>query len=136
MTTLRRSRSFAEAVGARYRCAALASPFRRERHSGTAASAQGPPARQPHLQRPSDVRKAITRTVERVLHELLTAIDAGDWARVRLLLHPYARWTDKQGTALRGRSAVIAHLLEAPVTTAPCAYELRDGQICRWHEGA
>ena len=69
-----------------------------------------------------------------VVERLLEAIQARDWDRVRLLLHPYLRWTNVCGTALRGRKAVMAYLVDAPVAATPNAYELRDGQVYRWRE--
>lgn len=59
------------------------------------------------------------------------AVDAGEWDRARLLLHPYLHFHDG-GTALRGRNAVLAHLRSHPTPKPPAAVEVRDGQLYRW----
>jgi len=59
------------------------------------------------------------------------AMDAGEWADVRPLLHPYLHWHDGDLT-LRGRAQVLAHLQEHPVPKPPRAVEVRDGQVHRW----
>ncbi len=61
------------------------------------------------------------------------AILAGDWAGLRLLLHPYLHWTGPNGEAVRGRTRVLAMLQEQlHPPEPPAAVELRDGQIYRW----
>ena len=51
---------------------------------------------------------------------------------VRLLLHPYLRWTRADGTLLRGRIKVLAVLEAELPARAPRVTELRDGQVYRW----
>ncbi len=63
---------------------------------------------------------------------LRTAVAAGDWDAVRLLLHPYLHWTDRDGSVLRGRRNVLAMLAGAGVPDPPESVELRDGQVYRW----
>ena len=60
------------------------------------------------------------------------AILAQDWEVLRVLLHPYVRWTDARGQVVRGRSKVLAMLKEAGTPDPPVEVELRDGQIYRW----
>ncbi len=60
------------------------------------------------------------------------AVAAGDWAAVRLLLHPYLQWTDQRGATVRGRRTVLDVLQQTGPPDPPAAVELRDGQIYRW----
>jgi hypothetical protein len=79
--------------------------------------------------------------VPKMLHELpeqpaptaaaWAAMDAGDWARLRPLLHPYLHWTDRD-VDVRGRNRVLAHLRDRPTPRPPLEVEVRDGQIYRW----
>jgi hypothetical protein len=62
---------------------------------------------------------------------VLEAIGHGNATDVKLMLHPYLRWT-APGVKLRGRTDVLAHLAEGRDHRAPDEYELRDGQIYRW----
>lgn len=59
------------------------------------------------------------------------AVDAGEWAEVKALLHPYLHFTDGE-VALRGRTNVLAHLRNSPTPKPPAAVEVRDGQLYRW----
>ncbi len=59
------------------------------------------------------------------------ALDSGEWGELRLLLHPYLHWRDRDGD-LRGRVQVLAHLHEVPRPRPPRKVELRDGQVYRW----
>lgn len=59
------------------------------------------------------------------------AMDAGEWAQVRPLLHPGVQWHDGD-LELRGRAQVLAHLQEHPVPKPPRAVEVRDGRVHRW----
>ena len=59
------------------------------------------------------------------------AMDAGDWAALRPLLHPYLHWTDGS-VVLRGRTAVLAHLRDHPTPRPPRDVEVRGGQVYRW----
>jgi hypothetical protein len=70
-----------------------------------------------------------------IVEDMIAAVERQDWARVKTLLHPYLHWTEP-GAAIRGRSKVLAHLAGRPAPAAPMSYELRDGQIYRWHETA
>lgn len=67
-----------------------------------------------------------------IVREVLVAIEAEDWERLKPLLHPYLHWTDGSGDTLRGRSQVLAWLREAGRVVPPGACELRDGQVYRW----
>ena len=100
-----------------------------------------------HLPRLSDeeMRELVTDAwrmcVPAMLHELpelpeptaaaWAAMDAGDWAEVRPLLHPYLRWTDG-AVSLRGRTVVLDHLRNRPTPRPPREVEVRDGQVYRW----
>jgi len=87
------------------------------------------------------VTDAWRRCVPARLHELpelpaptaaaWAAMDAGDWAALRPLLHPYLRWTDG-AVVLRGRTSVLAHLRDHPTPRPPRDVEVRDGQVYRW----
>lgn len=59
------------------------------------------------------------------------AIDAGEWDRLRDLLHPAVRFTDG-GLVLRGRNQLLAHLRAHPTPRPPTAVAVRDGQLSRW----
>jgi hypothetical protein len=82
--------------------------------------------------------------VPKMLHELpeqpaptaaaWAAMEAGDWAELRPLLHPYLHWTDGDAD-VRGRNRVLAHLRDHPTPRPPLEVEVRDGQIYRWRRG-
>ena len=59
------------------------------------------------------------------------AFEAGDWERLRLLLHPYLHWTEG-GETTRGRTKVLARLRESDRLPPPRSIELRDDQVYRW----
>jgi hypothetical protein len=63
---------------------------------------------------------------------VLTTIEARDWARLERLLHPEVHWTTAVEEHLRGPAAVIECLAEDPPPAAPAYHELRDGLIVRW----
>jgi len=63
--------------------------------------------------------------------DVLEAVAQQDWARLKLLLHPYLHWT-AAGRTIRGRTKVLAVLASRPVLGPPESYELRDGQVYRW----
>lgn len=70
---------------------------------------------------------------EQIARRAHSAIAAQDWAGLRMLLHPYMRWTGSDGVTIRGRTQVIAALQRAAATpSAPVSVEIRDGQIYRW----
>jgi hypothetical protein len=66
-----------------------------------------------------------------MVHDVLDAVEHGDWTTVKALLHPYLHWREP-GVALRGRTKVLVRLAEAPPPSPPSSVELRDGQIYRW----
>ena len=72
--------------------------------------------------------------VEDVTREAHAAMLARDWETLRLLLHPYLRWTDASGRTIRGRTKVLAMLEESGPPDPPDSVELRDDQIYRWLE--
>ena len=72
--------------------------------------------------------------MDRIVSDVLSAVDRQDWPRLKPLLHPYLHWTEPR-IALRGRVKVFARLAAAPAPTPPSSYELRDGQIYRWNGG-
>jgi hypothetical protein len=63
--------------------------------------------------------------------DLIAAVEQRDWARAKLLLHPYLHWNEP-GVSIRGRTRVLARLESGPVPAPPGKCELRDGQIYRW----
>jgi hypothetical protein len=79
--------------------------------------------------------------VPRMLHDLpeLPApaalawgrIERQDWPAVRELLDPRLHWHDRD-LALRGRTAVLAHLRAHPTPRPPDLVEVRDGRILPW----
>jgi hypothetical protein len=69
--------------------------------------------------------------MDRIVQDVLEAVERQDWARLKLLLHPYLHWREP-GVAIRGRTKVLARLAEAPPAAPPSSYELRDGQVYRW----
>ena len=101
-------------------------------------------ARLPRLE-DTEMRELVTDAwrmcVPRMLHDLpeqpgpvaaaWAAMDAGEWADLRPLLHPYLHWQDRHGS-LRGRSKVLAHLRDVPTPKPPREVEVRDGQVYRW----
>jgi hypothetical protein len=79
--------------------------------------------------------------VPKMLHELpelpapaaaaWAAMEAGDWAQLRPLLHPHVHWTDRD-VDVRGRNRVLAHLRDHPTPRPPLEVQVREGQIYRW----
>ena len=63
---------------------------------------------------------------------VLAAARAGDWDRVRLLLHPYLRFTAASGELTRGRTRVLGAWRRLGAAPEPLAVALRDGQVYRW----
>lgn len=63
-----------------------------------------------------------------------SAMDQGDLAELRPLLHPHVHWTNG-AVQLRGRARVLAHLADHPTPRPPTEVEIRDGQIYRWSRG-
>ncbi len=59
------------------------------------------------------------------------AIDAGDWDRLRPLLHPELVWTDGS-RVLHGRDEVLAHLQAHRTPKPPREAEVLHGRIRRW----
>ena len=64
--------------------------------------------------------------------EVWNLVDQQEWGELRPLLHPYVRYDDRQGTAVRGRSQLLAHLRDVPTPRPPVEVEVRDGQLYRW----
>jgi ketosteroid isomerase-like protein len=64
--------------------------------------------------------------------DVLTAIEARDWARLERLLHPDVHWTTAVEEDLHGPAAVIARLSRDPPPAPPAYHELRDGRVVRW----
>jgi hypothetical protein len=79
--------------------------------------------------------------VPRMLHDLpqlpapaaaaWAALDAGDWAAARPLLHPHLRFEDGR-TTITGRTGLARHLADHPRPRPPREVEVRDGQVYRW----
>ena len=69
--------------------------------------------------------------MDRIIDDVLAAVDRQDWSRLKLLLHPYLHWREP-GVAIRGRAKVLARLAKPPAPAPPSTYEVRDGQIYRW----
>jgi len=69
--------------------------------------------------------------VVRRAHEAMRAQNLDD---LRLLLHPYLRWTSSKGRTVRGRTKVMAMLAERDPPLWPTSVEVRDDQIYRWQE--
>jgi Domain of unknown function (DUF4440) len=69
---------------------------------------------------------------QRAAEAVRDAIAHGDGEALRLLLHPYLRWTREDGTVLRGRRNVLAMLEGHDHPDPPSDVELRDGQVYRW----
>jgi hypothetical protein len=69
--------------------------------------------------------------LDRIVQDVLEAVERQDWAGLKLLLHPYLHWREP-GVAIRGRTKVLARLAEPPPPAPPSSYELRDGQVYRW----
>lgn len=77
---------------------------------------------------------AILARVDEVTRAAYESMLERDWARLRLMLHPYLHWRLADGTRLRGRNKVIDRLQHAAPPVEPVAVELHDGQIYRWQE--
>jgi hypothetical protein len=79
--------------------------------------------------------------VPRMLHDLpelprpaaavWAALDAGDWAAARPLLHPDVRFEDGPRT-VTGRNNLARHVADHPRPRPPREVEVRDGQVYRW----
>jgi hypothetical protein len=64
-----------------------------------------------------------------------SVVDAGEWADLRPLLHPYVHFEDGH-VRLRGRSSLLAHLQAHPTPRPPTEVEVRDGQVYRWRRNS
>jgi hypothetical protein len=69
--------------------------------------------------------------MEEPMRTALNAIDRRDWVSLERVLHPYVHWTEN-GSTVRGRKNVLAHLAGCRAVHQPTSHELRDGQIYRW----
>ena len=63
---------------------------------------------------------------------MLDAIEARDWAELRLLLDPAVHWTTACEEHLHGSAAVIDLLESDPPPAPPAFHEVRDGLMLRW----
>jgi hypothetical protein len=72
--------------------------------------------------------------VDRIVGEVLAAVQRQDHPRLKELLHPYLHWSEPR-IEIRGRAKVFARLAASPPPGPPVSYELRDGQIYRWNGG-
>jgi hypothetical protein len=72
--------------------------------------------------------------VDHIVSEALSAAAEANWDRLKLLLHPYLRWSvEDDAVTLRGRTNVLRWLAARHAPLAhPERVELRDGQIYRW----
>ncbi len=69
--------------------------------------------------------------MDRIIREVLSAVERRDQSTLKALLHPYLHWSERR-IEIRGRVKVLARLAAAPAPEPPASYELRDGQIYRW----
>ena len=69
--------------------------------------------------------------MDRIVREVLSAVERRDQPALKALLHPYLHRSEPR-IELRGRVKVLARLAAAPPPKPPASYELRDGQIYRW----
>jgi hypothetical protein len=74
------------------------------------------------------------RPMDEVARRAHKAMLDQNWDDLRLLLHPYLHWTQRDGRTLRGRTKIIEMLAEREPPAEPISYELRDGQIYRWRD--
>ena len=74
----------------------------------------------------------MTSAEDEAAERAYAVLRGGGTSAVRLLLHPYLRWTRADGSTVRGRDRVLALLDAEPPSQAPRVAELRDGQIYRW----
>jgi len=72
--------------------------------------------------------------MEDVVRRAHEAMRSRNWDNLRLLLHPYLRWTRSEGRTVRGRTKVMAMLVERDPPMWPTSVEVRDDQIYRWQE--
>jgi hypothetical protein len=73
--------------------------------------------------------------VNRIVADVLAAVDRQGWAALKMLLHPCLHWAEPR-TQIRGRTKVFARLAASPKSRPPDTYELRGGQIYRWTSSA
>ena len=69
--------------------------------------------------------------MDRIVREVLAAVERHDQVALKVLLHPYLHWNEPR-ISIRGRVKVLARLAASPTPDPPASYELRDGQIYRW----
>jgi hypothetical protein len=70
--------------------------------------------------------------MDRIVRDVLSAVERGDQPALKALLHPYLHWSEPR-IEIRGRVKVLARLAASPAPKPPASYELRDGQIYRWN---
>ena len=71
-----------------------------------------------------------------IVRAVLEGVERTDRDGLGKLLHPYPHWTCADGTTIRGRERVLAHLEHDRACELPMSHELRDGRIYRWIEPA
>jgi hypothetical protein len=69
--------------------------------------------------------------VDDVVRRAIAAMRRRDWETLRPLVHPYVHWTDASGTTRRGRTKLIASLVETTGSDVLEVDEIRDGQLYR-----
>jgi hypothetical protein len=72
--------------------------------------------------------------VDPLVTSVVALIGEHDWVGLKPKLHPYLHWTCRDGRVIRGRTNVLGHLADAPVSRPPRTYEIRDHQLYRWVE--
>ena len=92
----------------------------------------GPATQASRLPGPSAILLVVQSREEATGEQAYAAVWAGRWDTLRLLLHPYLRWTRADGHVVRGRTKVLVLLHEHTPVQAPRVTELRDGRIYRW----
>jgi hypothetical protein len=72
--------------------------------------------------------------VDPLVANVVALIRKRDWVGVKPKLHPYLHWTGRDGRVIRGRTNVLGHFEDAPLSGPPASHEIRDRQIYRWVE--
>jgi hypothetical protein len=67
-----------------------------------------------------------------VVCDVLTTIEAQNWARLARLLHPEVHWTTAAEDELHGPDEVVECLSGDPPPAPPSYHEVRDGLVWRW----
>jgi hypothetical protein len=69
--------------------------------------------------------------VDDVVRHAIEAMRGRDWETLRPLVHPYVHWTDAGGTTRRGRTRLMASLVDTTGSDVLEVDEIRDGQLYR-----